>query len=190
MRPLRLALLPLVFAACSEQTPVASLDDAPAFNFTNAPAESGIITRGETVVGVTWVDVDAGLRVVLGADMDEYCAGIVDFDVVAFQNANLPTGRTVSILVGEVQTRVWDFLAFDCNLFTTVAPVAAGSADLQNNDNDLAGTVVNNTNTWGWTAQGMLAWTADGSPANFSGFVRQQFGNNSGPKVVSKISLN
>ncbi len=190
MRHLRLALLPLVFTACSEQSTVASLDQGPEFNFSNAPAESGIVVRGETAVGLTWVDVDAGLRVVLGADLNEFCAAIVDFDIIALQDANLPSGRTVSLAAGEVQTTVWDFLAFDCDLFTTIAPVAWGSANLQNNDNDLAGSVVNNTNTWGWTAQGMLAWTADGSPATFSGFVRQQFGNNSGPKVVSKINLN
>jgi len=190
VRYLRFALLPLVFAACSEQSTVASLEDGPAFNFANAPAESGIVVRGETPVGVTWVDLDSGLRVVLGADMDEFCAGIVNFELIAFQDANLPTGRIVSVATGEVQTRVWDFLDFDCDLFTTIAPVAAGSANLQNNDNDLQGSAVNNTNTWGWTANGMLEWTADGSPARFNGFVRQQFGNNSGPKVVSKINLN
>ena len=54
--------------------------------------------------------------------------------------------------------------------------------------NDVDGTVINNTNTWGWSAQGKLR-DADGKAVRFNGFIRQQFGNESGPKVVSQINV-
>jgi len=181
-----LAVAVLGLAGCSSdqsptQVPDATQKDGP-------PTESGIIYRGETAVGLTWVDVDSGLRVVLGADMNEYCAGIVNFDPFATQTANLPGGRLVMNGGAEVQVTVWDFLAFDCGLFTTMDPVASGTANLRGVDNDVQGTVVTNTNTWGWSAQGNLV-DGDGHRVRFNGFVRQQFGNDSGPKVVSEVNL-
>jgi hypothetical protein len=184
--PILLIFLIVAFAGCSHEpspTQVTSVTDK-----VGPPTEAGIIMRGESPVGLTWVDTDFGLRVVIGADMDEFCAGIVDFDLVSYQDANLPDGRIVSNMVGAMQTRVWDFLEFDCDLFTSIPPIAVVTAMLKGVDNDLEGTVVHNTNTWGWMAQGSLLG-ADGSRVRFSGFVRQQFGNDSGAKAISKINL-
>jgi len=184
---LMLILFVTAMAGCSEEPTPTQIASAP--DKIGPPASAGIIMRGETAVGLTWVDVDAGLRVVIGADMDEYCAGIVNFDLVDFQNGTLPSGRIVSLMKGgNLQTTVWDFLEFDCSLFTSVSPIASGTSRLMGVDNDLQGTVVRNTNSWGWMAQGMLD-AADGGRAQFNGFVRQQFGNDSGPKVVSQINL-
>ena len=191
MRSLRFALLPLAFAACSEQSTVASLDQTPAFNFSNAPAESGIIMRGERPAAYTWVDVDSGLRLIIGADINEFCSGIINFDLVAFQDAYLPEGRPIlEILQGEdMQTTVWDFLPFDCVLFTSVDPAASGVADLVNTDNDLFGNAGDrNANAWTFTAQGTLT-LASGADAQLSAHLVQSFTGNGRYNVSSKISL-
>ena len=156
------------------------------------PAVSGIIVRGETVVAVTWVDWEAGLRVVIGADMDEFCADIYDFDFFAYQDGTLPDGRTFTVGVGgNMQTRVWDFLEWECDLLTTIPPIAVGTSRLMNVDNSLAGVGEddNFTNTWAWSAQGVLVG-ADGGRAPFNGFLRQVYGNDGvGYLAVSVINL-
>ena len=183
---LLLIILVVGLAGCGEEP--APTQIASNMAKVGPPTEAGIIYRGSSPVGLTWVDVDAGLRVVIGADMDEFCAGIIDFDLVDFQDANLPGGRIVSNMNGVMQTRVWNFLEFDCALLTTIPPIATGTSQLRGVDNDLAATVVNNTNTWGWMAQGTLTGE-DGGRVRFNGLLRQQFGNDSGSKVVSKINL-
>ena len=89
-----------------------------------------------------------------------------------------------------MQTTVWDFLEFDCALFATMDPVASGRSKLITVDNDLLGIEEGdmNTNSWAFMAHGRLV-SADGSPAQFSGFIRQVLGTNSGYKLVSKIVL-
>ena len=181
-----LIALVAMLAGCSEEptpTQVSALADKD-----GPPAEAGIIMRGSFPVGVTWVDFEAGTRVFFGVDINEFCAGTIDFELMDFQDANLPGGRIVSNGVGKMQTTVFDFLDFDCEMFTTIPPIAEGTTTLRAVDNDLEFSVVHNTNTWGYMAHGKLIG-ADGSPLNFNGFLRQQDGNNSGPKAIGKINL-
>ena len=120
------------------------------------PPFSGIVVRDDFNDAYTWIDPEAGLRVIVGADVDEFCAGNINFDLMAFQDVNLPFGRTVSNFGGLVQTTVWDFLEFDCNLFTTIDPVASGLARFRWVDNDLWASDNNNSYAWTLMVHGRL----------------------------------
>ncbi len=185
----------LLAGACTDQatTPTTvAIDNATHSGIGNAPEFSGIIVRGQATNAWTWVDVVSGYRVVIGADMNEYCAGVINFDLVFFQDINLSNGRPLLEVVDgdDMRTTVWDFLSFDCALFTTVDPVAYGYADLVNTDNDLFGTAPgdNNANAWGLRAHGILSYQ-DGSDAVFSAHQNLKFSANGGFNQTSKISL-
>jgi hypothetical protein len=60
MRYLRLALLPLLFAACTERAPVAPIEAGPAFNWMNNPdLASPVVFRGMSGHGFVWAAWDA-----------------------------------------------------------------------------------------------------------------------------------
>jgi hypothetical protein len=127
------------------------------------PAFSGIVERGTDVFATTWVDAAAGTRIVVGADILEYCSGVVNFDSITYQDAVI-NGRLNDIAWGEnVTTSVWPFLAFDCNLFENIEPIATGTADWILPDNDLLVTG-DQANAWGFNVRGFLA-TPDGARA-------------------------
>ncbi len=189
MRCLPLALLPLVFVACTETQ--ASLDETPQFDFSNAPEVSGIVTRAEWPVAYSWPDFKTGLRVTLGVDMLAWCDGSPEFDVIPYQDVNSPTGELLTLGKGTLRAAVWPFTAFDCALFTTVTPLATGDAEFVNNDNDLLGTPgwENNTNVWGFSAHGLLT-RSTGEVAVLSAERRVSYSNTQGLKVLmSKVSL-
>ena len=155
------------------------------------PPFSGVVERNDYPAAYTWVDFESGLRIVIGADMDEFCSGLLNFDLMAFQDVTIPDGRIVSNGIGEeMQTSVWDFLDFDCALFTSIDPVASGYARLRVLDNDLQGIAEGDTNTNVWTfmAHGKLEdpW---GSTFNLKASSTQLFGTNTGYKVVQDVEL-
>lgn len=163
--------------------------DTPNLAFENAPAESGIVMRAGVPFAVTWVDGATGFRVVLGADLDEFCNGIINFDIWSLQDVFLD-GRTVGIAKDETQTSVWDFPSFDCSLYLTRDPVASGYANVIYNDNFAQGTGPDDAtaNAWGYSAHGTLT-DGDGEDVHFSGHLRQKFNNSVGYSVNTKISL-
>jgi len=193
MRWLRLAVFPLVFAACTESQPAEpDVDIAPHFNAQAPPAASGIVTRGGVPFALIWVDESAGLRAMVGGDVREYCAGVVDFDLVSWQDVLVAedVDRVFQRFVGhDMYTTVWDFLDFDCAKFTSMDPIAFGTSTMRGTDNDVYGTTVHNARAWGLMAQGTLAWTADGSPASFSGHQRIHYTDAGGIKVTQEINL-
>jgi len=193
MRCLRLALLPLVFAACTESQPAEpDIDIAPSLNAQAPPAVSGIVTRGGAPFALIWVDEQAGLRAMVGGDVREYCAGVIDFDLVSWQDVVIAedVGRVFERFVGhDMYTTVWDFLDFDCAKFTSMDPIAFGTSTMRVTDNDVNRTTVHNAHAWGLTAQGTLEWTADGSPAYFSGHQRIHFTNAGNLNVTQEINL-
>ena len=69
--------------------------------------------------------------------------------------------------------------------------MAYGRANFIEVDNDLFGIEEGdkNTNTWAYSARGRLA-TSDGGTVRLNAFVRQQFGNEGGFKIVRKVQLN
>lgn len=156
--------------------------------FADPPPFSGIVVRDSDPSAFTWIDAEAGLRVVVGADMDEYCAGIINFDLIAYQDVNLSSGRIVSNMRGFMQTTVWDFLEFDCDLFTSVDPVASGFANFRWVDNDLLASDNNNNYAWTWMVHGKLEdpW---GSRMILSGHISRVFGAKSGFRFNSQIVL-
>jgi len=93
MRYLRLALLPLLFAACTEQAPVAPIDDGPAFNFMNNPdIVNPQITRFLDHFAVSWTDPKNGLRAThttypIGAEPD--CGPQELLDPIAYQDVGI-----------------------------------------------------------------------------------------------------
>jgi hypothetical protein len=148
-------LVPLLLFACDRE-PVAP-GDTPTLDITNGPAASGVVIRGEGVAAWAWPDVKSGLQVVAGVDMLEFCAGIINFDVTPIKYANLPDGRINELAQGMVQATVWDFVDFDCALFTTRDPVASGVARYQYTDNDVTLAGENSADSWGVTVHGTLA---------------------------------
>ncbi len=167
MRALRLLFIPLVLVACTDTQ--APIDQQPLFNFSNGPDQSGIVSRASGAYAASWSDAATGWRVVFGADMLEFCAGIISFDELQWADKVLPTDdRIVSLNAYEARTSVWPFTAFDCTLFTTVDPLATGYSDFKWVDNDLTFSEHPNVNSWGFKANGTLAWTMDGSPAQFN----------------------
>ncbi len=171
MRYLRLALLPLVFAACADTQ--APLKQTPQFDFANAPDFTGIVERASGGAWASWGDPVAGTRVTIGLDMVEWCSEVYDFDELHWADKYLPNVRLNSLNAwDDARITVWPFFAFDCGLFTTVQPLASGLGQAMYLDNDLFGSPNANTNTWGFMAHGTLAWTADGTPAQLSAHLR------------------
>ena len=140
------------------------------------PPASGVVIRDEVEVGLTWVDFDSGLRVILGADIVEFCSGIVDFDVVYRQSVEPPIGENwvIERLHGEVRALVFDFLDFDCELFLNNEPIAAGYAMLTATDNDLNVAGPPNANAWGYMAHGDV-YAPDGVELALSAVVRNLY---------------
>ena len=101
---LLLALLVVGIAGCTDEPSptqaTASLDEV------GPPPVSGIIVREGLPTAYTWIDLDTGLRVIVGVDMDEFCAGTIDFDIVDYQSAYLADGRIVDLGKGILQTTV------------------------------------------------------------------------------------
>lgn len=147
----------------------------PSFNFDNGPDNPGpIVMRSEVTFAVFYVDAKAGVSAIHGADIIEFCGGTIDFDLVDLQRIDVPedANRVNDILQGDdVRTSVWPFTVFDCNLFTTVTPLATGTADVRLTDNDVF-VFLNpesvNHNAFGFRAHGKLEDSA-GETVNFSG---------------------
>lgn len=175
MRAFRLlpAFLVAGLLACEPGTPTeVAAPDGPQFDITDAPDVAGIIVRGDRNPGYSWADPEAGMRVILGWDLQgvlDFCnSGIIDFDIVSFQDAVLPDGRVVRLDQGtEVETTVWPFTQFSCARFTTTTPLATGLADLVYTDNDFFVNGGNNTDAFGVMAHGFLE-RPSGASAVFS----------------------
>ena len=131
--------------------------------FADPPPFSGVVERNEAAIALTFIDAKAGLRVIVGADIDEFCAGTINFDLVAVQDI---VNELVMVLVGM------------------------GEHDVVNRElfNDLFGSNINNANAWTWMVHGTLEdpW---GTQLMLSGHVTRVFSNNGGFKINSQIVL-
>ena len=97
--------------------------------------------------------------------------GDTGFALVDLQSVLPPAeqGRVLLLLQGrDVETTVWATGGFDCDVFTTTTPVATGTVDLTNTDNDLIAFQHKNHNAFGFVAQGILT-RSNGAKANFNG---------------------
>ncbi len=85
---------------CSEQDAPTASNETPTqlqFNFTNNPDAGPIIVQGQTVFAVFWVDPKREISAVAGGDIVEFCSGVIDFDLVDFQD-HIPSGDATRIM--------------------------------------------------------------------------------------------
>jgi hypothetical protein len=135
------------------------------------PENSGVVSRG--VYQGAWVDIDtdSGLLSVLGVDIFQWCTDGAPFEFISYSDKQVQNElRIVTLEKAELTASVWPFTVFDCDLFTTVPPLATGLASYQLHDNDLFGPVFceekNNANAFGRKAKGTL-YTAGGEMVQF-----------------------
>jgi hypothetical protein len=198
--PIALALGAFLVASCQD-APVEPAEmatvAAPSFGIGNAPDQTGVVYRGAGGWWEVFNDPATGWAVTFGINLPEACTGDAVFAELQWADKDLPVEffRDNSLNIAEsAYTVVWPFtVAFqveDCELYTTVEPVATGYSDLVWTDNDLFGSDNPNSNTWGWMAHGTLAW-ADGTPAHFSFHRRLVWHKDAPAKLVSqKLNLN
>jgi len=126
------------------------------------PASSGIVVRGTYDMGRVFVDEDAGLLLIAGGDVVEWCStGDTEWSLVTYFDKDLQDGlRLNTIEKAQVTASVWAFTDFDCDLFMTEQPLATGMAIYRMHDNDFFGPrfceIKNNMNAWGHSVIGTL----------------------------------
>lgn len=178
MRYLQLALLPLLFVACSYQAPVEPIEEeGPAFNFINNPDVGNFkVFRGQFGVLFCWSDPATGLRACHSTHPlgDPDCGLQSVEDPIDWQELliNEETFRYIANAVGEVFITVRD-LTMPGTCFGN-ALVGEGWGRFHYTDNDEFGSVVRggaNTNAWGFSATGDLL-TPLGAPLKYSGHAR------------------
>lgn len=161
MKRIVLLSLLLAVAACTEAPMEPTPVEAP-------PLANLEIQRGEFPFGYSWVDEDAGLRIIIGYDQAQACrGGPPELDPVSFAEAEVGD-RVVNRISGTVTTAVWGFTEFDCARFTTEEPLAQGESRIFGLTNDLFGTGANNPTIAILTARGRLTRTADGRSTRLS----------------------
>ena len=191
--PLLLTFVAFVAVSCDQQPLETSQQPTTTgltFNIANAPPQSGIVVREDYEVATFYVDLESGLSVSIGVDPFEFCTGPAEFDFVTFQTAIHRDGRQIDHGMGELRAVVHPFTTFDCDLFTTVEPLATGMATIVSTDNDLFGTAPGdkNANAWGLTGHGTLV-TPGGEFVQLSFNYRARYNNSQGYKEVVKVSL-
>ncbi len=202
MRTIRITCSTLLGAVllvgCTEQNvPTASTDalPTPAFNWLNNPDNGNFrISRFEDAFAACWTDPRTGLRachatIPLGGGTEPDC-GLQELgDPADFQQVIIDADafRIMTNSVGELFITIRDLTtAGDC---FGAALVAEGSGTMRYTDNDTFGSVVNNTNAWGFMARGNLT-TTGGAPAKYSGHARFNFGfDNQGEFFFRPLSL-
>ncbi len=160
------ALLVAALAAGCQEAPTSTgtIDlDSPVFNFSNGPSDPGpIVMRSQIGYGVLISDSKRGQSAVFGVDPVQLCLGNAVFDLVDLQRIDVPedANRVNDIIQGrDMVTSVWPFTGFSCARYTTTAPLATGTADLNNTDNDVfifLNPDSKNHNAFGWRAHGRL----------------------------------
>jgi hypothetical protein len=133
-------------------------------DFSNGPANPGpIVMRFEDTIGLFIPDQSTGISVTIAADVVQDCEiGDPAFELVRIQHLAVPedANRINEVLHGDdLSATVWPFTEFDCDLFTTVDPIAVGTVDLRGTDNDLV-VYLNpdnvNANAFGFMAHGVV----------------------------------
>jgi hypothetical protein len=165
------------------------------------PSESGKVVRYQDEYWLWFRDRNAGYTLFLGVDIREFCNGVDDFDEFNFRDIFVPNtdpgvvDRIVSMARGDdIRAYVWswsDPSTQGCAYYTSIDPIANGTARVIGVDNDLVmwgDPDRNNANSYGWSVHGTLedpegqvynlsahfryvwkwAWPADGSKDKIS----------------------
>lgn len=161
--------------------------------FGNGPENPGpIVFRFDDTAGFFLSDFKSGLGVAHGGDVVEFCqTGSTEFDPVLVQLVDVPDDfdRAIVHLVGDdMPTTVWPFPDFDCELFTTVDPIATGTADLIYTDNDVDVSNNPNANSFGLSAHGKVT-TDGGEELNLSTHSRAIIKDGDFTLLTEKVNL-
>lgn len=200
MRYLRFALLPLVFAACTERAPVAPIEDGPAFNWmNNTDVANPRIFRGETDYLACWSDATNGLRachatVPLGGGTEPDCGLQEVGDPIGFQdigtyNPDDPFSSWIhETVTGPVFITVRDQTQpGECfgNLL-----VAQGWGNFRYVDNDIFGVGEGdrNANSWGFSGHGALT-TPDGGTVQYDGSIHYVYNQTIFKLTSAKVAV-
>jgi hypothetical protein len=177
MRSLPLAIVlaatGLMVASCADRSPSGPRDGST-FNFTNGPETPGpiVFRNAAAEFRVSYSDPVRGLTAIHGGDVVEFClTGDTSFPLVDLQSVltSEEQNRLLLLIRGsDIETTVWAVGDFDCDVFTTTTPVATGTVDLTNTDNDLFAGDQANHNAFGFVAQGTLR-RSNGARAHFNG---------------------
>jgi hypothetical protein len=140
--------------------------------FAEPPSSSGIVSRGSYEGGYVDVDLNSGLLSIIGFDIVQWCTDDPPFDTFFYADKDLQDGFRLNTLEhAYVQASVWPFTDFNCELFTTIQPLATGMANYRLHDNDLFGLRYceekNNMNAFGRRANGTL-YSPSGEARQFS----------------------
>lgn len=142
---------------------VSALSDPP-------PASGPNVVRFHDTVAWQVPDFEDNKQVILGADISEFCNGVVNLDVIPFMEVTNPQDedRIKQLAKGMVFASVWDFADFDCGRFLAEMPLASGEAKFHLNDNDLTVFLRDNqnANSFGVKAHGDL-FSPGGDPLKF-----------------------
>lgn len=140
-------------------------NDSYAKGITKAPEQSGMyVIRTERIFADILVDTKTGLTLLTGIDYVALCSGDPNFlEVEPTQFVDIPNNaeRFIELLQGDQYTTVFDGI-FDyssmllCDFVFNTPVLAEGISRLIHNDNDVFGTVDNNTNTWNFKLHGRL----------------------------------
>lgn len=176
-----LALGALVIA-CSEQStsPQAGTANAPTFNISNAPSQSGIVVRSGFYDILIWGVPSAGLEVMMGADAAAFCTlwnGGVGDPSPSFVSVMTYADKVLFdrvLTVGqdrEVATQVWPYASGGLEGFCTMVlggaePLATGVTRGVQFFSDLGGTG-HGADVNFWDYHGLLT-RPDGGQAVFS----------------------
>jgi len=163
-----LTLSALFLIGCTTEE-ISTLDssienDSYAKGIANAPEKSGMyVIRTESVAAGLIVDAKTGLSVLFGVDFVAFCSSEPNFnDVVSTQYVDVQSNdeRFLALQQGDVITFVFDGI-FDgsktlCDFVFSTPILAEGVSRFIYNDNDINGTVDNNSNSWSLKLNGRL----------------------------------
>jgi hypothetical protein len=203
MRYLRLALLPLVFAACTEQAPVAPIEDGPAFNFMNNDgwlSNGKIFRHGHEYEWLGW-DVDRQLIGHFGtvAAVESFCGLGEDLEPIATQHIynNPDVADEIQHLIqqGDVWVKLYDWTGlwdpFVCDNWANADFLASGEMRIVTTDNDVLAYYGGHTqnNAFGLNGSGRLALGAGGF-TNINYVFRETWNPDKGfAKVIEKLNI-
>ncbi|HEX9974374.1 MAG TPA: hypothetical protein VGD14_20055 [bacterium] len=153
----------LVLGCGDKQAPISPTQDSTSKLFKSSGSGAQII-RYQYSGYWTFVDNDAGLRLILGVNPLDVCNGTDTYDLYDVKDVFLPNKdpnlwpRIIDQVKGDnVTASVWPFTALDCGLFTTTSPIA-GNVDFIYTDNDIFSYMRNNknANAFSFKAHGTL----------------------------------
>ena len=176
MRYLRLALLPLVFAACTEQAPVAPIEDGPAFNFMNNDgwlANGKIFRHGHEYQWLGW-DVERQLIGHFGTvdPSESFCGLGQDLEPIdaqhVYNNPDLADEIEHLLTQGDLYVELYDWTGlwdpFDCAGWAAADFLAFGEMHTVATDNDVYAYLGGhpNNNAFGLSGSGRLELVGGG----------------------------